>query len=155
DALALREGDELVVRVDTDGDALGVARDARIAGRRDQRVDERALRDLPGQRVLATPAADKQDFHCSGCLRAGLHREWPEIDAAWLPTPDLSVCVVRPGFAASGSCAPDSSDAVIPLSVVAFLRLMARRGARRRRGGHGRCGPTGCRSRARDSAASA
>jgi hypothetical protein len=52
DALAPGERDELVVRVDADVDAARVARDARIAGCREQRVDQRALRDLPGQRVL-------------------------------------------------------------------------------------------------------
>src|SRR6185369_11932468 len=53
-----REGDEILVRIDPDRDATRVARDARVAGRGEQRVDQRTLGNLPGQRVLAAATAD-------------------------------------------------------------------------------------------------
>src|SRR5439155_14210251 len=77
-------------------DARGVARDPGIARGREHRVDQRALGDLPGQRVLPTPAAQDQDFHFSGALEAGLDRGWPETGASRLRTPDLVVSASRP-----------------------------------------------------------
>ena len=44
-------------------EAARVARDAGVAGRRPDLLDERALGDLPGERVLAAAAADQQDPH--------------------------------------------------------------------------------------------
>jgi hypothetical protein len=46
------------VRVHTDVDAPRAARDPGVAGRCEQRVDQRALRDLPREGVLAAAAAD-------------------------------------------------------------------------------------------------
>jgi len=60
DALAPGEVDELAMGVDADVDAARVARDAGIAGCREQRVHQRALRDLPSQRVLSTSPADDE-----------------------------------------------------------------------------------------------
>ena len=51
--------------VDHEVQAARVARDARVAGRGPQMLEQRALRDLPGQRVLATAGADQQDSHRS------------------------------------------------------------------------------------------
>src|SRR5262249_10469143 len=106
DTLAPREVDERLVRVDADRDPLRVAGDPRIAGRPHQRVGQRALGDLPGQRVLASAAADQEnlDGHWSGDLEAGLDRGWAETGAAKLRTPDPSLSVVRLGFAVTGRC---------------------------------------------------
>ena len=43
--------------------ALGVLRDAGIAGRADEPFGERARRHLPGQRVLAAAGAQQQNVH--------------------------------------------------------------------------------------------
>ena len=57
DALAPGERDELVMRVHADVDARRVACNPGIAWGREHRVDQRALGNFPGQRVLSTPAA--------------------------------------------------------------------------------------------------
>ena len=46
-----------------DLDALGVARDARIARRAIEFGEQGGLREFPSQRVLAPTAADDEDFH--------------------------------------------------------------------------------------------
>ena len=48
---------------DVDVAALGFVRGAGVAGRDQHFVDARRLRQLPGQRVLATAGTDDQDFH--------------------------------------------------------------------------------------------
>ena len=48
---------------DVERDALGLLRDAGIARRADEPVGERACRHLPGQRVLASTGAQKQNIH--------------------------------------------------------------------------------------------
>ena len=44
-------------------DKLAFARDAGIAGRAIKPLDERARRDLPGQRMLAPAGAEEEDVH--------------------------------------------------------------------------------------------
>ena len=48
--------------VDADSTQRGVARDPGLPGAAYSVLDERALRDLPGERVLAAAAADEQDL---------------------------------------------------------------------------------------------
>ena len=54
---------ERVVIVDGHGDTRGVTRDARIARCRHEPREQRTLRDLPAERVLAAAAADDEDVH--------------------------------------------------------------------------------------------
>ena len=48
---------------DVERHAFRLARDAGVAGRADEAVDERACRHLPGQRMLAPAGAEEQNVH--------------------------------------------------------------------------------------------
>src|SRR5699024_7782548 len=61
-----------VQHVDGDVLALGFGGGASVAGGDEDLRDARILRDLPGQRVLATAAADDQYVHFSLPMGAGL-----------------------------------------------------------------------------------
>src|SRR5690606_41731713 len=74
--ILLGEARELLDGQHVDGDilALGLACGTGIARRDEYLRDARILRDFPGQRVLATAAADDQYVHYSFPLEAG---RWP------------------------------------------------------------------------------
>ena len=60
------KGEDMVVRgrvLDIDGDTFGDPGDSRVAGRDDQPAAFGALPDRPGQRVLASAAAENEDIH--------------------------------------------------------------------------------------------
>src|SRR3989441_43261 len=84
DPLAPSERDETVERVGGERDAHRVARDAGVAGCREQRRDARALGDLPGERVLAAAPADDQHPHWSGARAAAAFGGWPATGATRL-----------------------------------------------------------------------
>ena len=59
---------------DIERDAFSVARDARIAGRAIEPIGQRARRHFPGERVLASAGAEKQDIHGADLAAAHLPR---------------------------------------------------------------------------------
>ncbi len=63
DPLLLAEGDHRGVVGDVERHQLALLGDAGIAGRAVQLRDQRARRDLPGERVLAAARAEEEDVH--------------------------------------------------------------------------------------------
>ena len=78
DAFALDQRQQAVDvgRGDVDVAALGFGRGAGIAGRDQHFVDARRLRQLPGQRVLATAGTDDEDFHAAPADGASWDRDF-------------------------------------------------------------------------------
>ncbi len=67
DGLGLAAGDDRAVIGAIERDAFGFPGDARIPGRAIHAVHQRACRDLPGERMLASAAADKKNVHQLPC----------------------------------------------------------------------------------------
>ena len=63
DLVGLAERDHRRVVGDVERHAFGLLRDAGIARRAIEPVGQRARRDLPGQRVLASAGAEEEDVH--------------------------------------------------------------------------------------------
>ena len=66
DALLLREGEQIGDRRDGDIVEAVLRRGAAVTRRDEYLLHARALRQLPGHRVLAAAAADDEEFHFSG-----------------------------------------------------------------------------------------
>ena len=59
---------------DVERDAFGLLRDAGVARRADEPVDQRAGGELPGQRVLASAGAEEENVHAAQALARGQRR---------------------------------------------------------------------------------
>ena len=71
DALAWQKAITARVVGEVERDAFGLPRDAGIAGRAIEPVDQRACRDFPGERVLASAGADEEDVQANGQQEKG------------------------------------------------------------------------------------
>src|SRR5262249_57622939 len=81
---------------DIEGHELRLLGDAGIAGRTVEPLDERARRDLPGERMLASAGAEEEDVHGrlvvgifqrSWCSMAGSRRKGLALPRPLLPMP--------------------------------------------------------------------
>ena len=72
--LCLAEGDHRSVVGDVERDAFGLARDAGIARRAIEPIDQRACGDLPRQRVFASAGTEDENVHAPWFIR---DRGWP------------------------------------------------------------------------------
>ena len=107
-----REAEQALGVVGADGMAFGERGDSRIAGRSVELGQERRLRELPGERMLATPRADDQDPH-----RASLRSAPPSHVSRPRRAPAMTASTPRTTFPETLSAANAMSRASIRSSV--------------------------------------
>src|SRR5262252_9543236 len=97
DSLRLAESDHRRVVGDVERHHLAVVGDAGVARRAEEPRDQRARRDLPGERMLASARAEEEDVHARSagalvfgawCSMARLHRKAQEAETGLLRSTD-------------------------------------------------------------------